>query len=148
MAPIVKRVAPALVLLLLAAGAVRVHAHKEKHSSADIKMFEDIFMEQVKLGDLLFHGDANAEKRMGVKLSKTGMSCAMCHPWASDTHPHEFPKFSEQLNSFATLREMINWCIEKPNQGERLESDSEAMKALEAYHYWSVRGSKVDPGRH
>jgi thiosulfate dehydrogenase len=57
-------------------------------------------------------------------------------------------KFSEQLGKFATLRDMINWCIEKPNQGVMVESDSDAMKALEAYHYWSTRGSKTDPGRH
>jgi thiosulfate dehydrogenase len=72
----------------------------------------------------------------------------MCHPWASDTHPYEFPKFSEQLGRVATLREMINWCIEKPNEGQRIESDSDAMRALEAYHYWSTKGSKLDPGRH
>ena len=40
-------------------------------------------------------------------------------PFASDTHPAEFPKWQEQMSKFATLRDMINWCIEKPNQGER-----------------------------
>ena len=43
---------------------------------------------------------------------------------------------------------MINWCIEKPAEGEKLDTDSAAMKALEAYIYWSNRGSKLDPGRH
>jgi thiosulfate dehydrogenase len=142
-------VAPSILLvLLLVAVADRVAAHKDKHTPAQLKHFDDVFMEQVKIGDLLFHGDAATEKQMGVTLSKTGMSCAMCHPWAADTHPYEFPKFSEQLGKFATLRDMINWCIEKPNQGVMVESDSDAMKALEAYHYWSTRGSKVDPGRH
>ena len=51
-------------------------------------------------------------------------------------------------NAFATLRDMINWCIEKPNEGEKLAADSDAMKALEAYIYWSNRNSKLDPGRH
>jgi len=41
------------------------------------------------------------------------------------------------MGKFATLRDMINWCIEKPNQGEKIDSDSEAMKALETYIYWS-----------
>jgi thiosulfate dehydrogenase len=135
-------------VFLLPTGSGRVLAHKDKHTTAQLKMFEEVFMEQVRLGDLLFHGDAETEKRMGVTLSKTGMSCAMCHPWASDTHPYEFPKFSEQLGRVATLREMINWCIEKPNEGQRIESDSDAMRALEAYHYWSTKGSKLDPGRH
>jgi thiosulfate dehydrogenase len=141
--------APAVLMtLLLPAVSGHVAAHKERHSPEQIKQFEEVFMEQVRIGDLLFHGDADTEKAMRVTLSKTGMSCAMCHPWAADTHPYEFPKFSEQLGKFATLRDMINWCIEKPNQGVKLESDSDAMKALEAYHYWSTRGSKVDPGRH
>jgi thiosulfate dehydrogenase len=123
-------------------------AHKAKHTPEQLKAFEDQFMEQVKIGDLLFHGDAATEKKMGTKLSRTGMACAMCHPFASDTHPYEFPKFQEQINKFSTLRDMINWCIEKPNEGEKLDPDSDAMKALEAYIYWANRGSKLAPGVH
>ena len=123
-------------------------AHKEKHTPEQLQAFDDVFMEEVKLGDALFHGDPEAEKKMGVKLSNTGMACAMCHPYTSDNHPHEFPKFQEQMNEFATLRDMINWCIEKPNQGEKISTDSQAMKALEAYIYYSNRNSKLDPGRH
>jgi thiosulfate dehydrogenase len=137
-----------VVGLLLLASSDRVQAHKDRHSVEQLKHFEALFMEQVRLGDLLFHGDPATEKAMGVTLSRTGMACAMCHPWAADTHPYEFPKFSEQLGRVATLREMINWCIEKPNEGQRIETDSDAMRALEAYHYWSAKGSKLDPGRH
>ena len=133
------------VLFLVASQAA---AHKEKHTAEQLKVFEEVFLEQVRIGDLLFHGDAETEKTMGVQLSRTGMSCAMCHPFASDTHPHEFPKFQEQIGKFSTLRDMINWCIEKPNEGVRLDSDSDAMKALEAYVYWSNRGSKLEPGTH
>src|SRR3546814_4386388 len=71
------------------------------------------------------------------------MACAMCHPFASDTHPHEFPKWQEQMSEFATLRDMINWCIEKPNEGETIDVEGEAMKALEAYIYWSNRNSPL-----
>jgi thiosulfate dehydrogenase len=123
-------------------------AHKEKHTAEQLQAFEDVFIDQVKTGDLLFHGDPDAQKRLNVKLSNTGMACAMCHPFTSDTHPHEFPKFQEQMNEFAALRNMINWCIEKPNEGEKIDPDGEAMKALEAYIYWSNRNSKLDPGRH
>lgn len=123
-------------------------AHKDPHDAATLKAFQDLFMEQVVLGDRLFHGDAEAQKEMGVNLSKTGMACAMCHPIASDIHPHEFPKFQEQMSEFATLRDMVNWCIEKPNEGEVIDVNSEAMKALEAYMYWSNKGSVLDPGRH
>jgi thiosulfate dehydrogenase len=123
-------------------------AHKKPHTAEQLKAFNDVFMEEVRKGDLLFHGDGATQEAMGVKLSTTGMACAMCHPMSADIHPHEFPKFQEQIGKFATLRDMINWCIEKPNQGEKIESDSEAMKALEAYMYWSNRGSVLDPGRH
>jgi thiosulfate dehydrogenase len=125
-----------------------VEAHKEKHTPEQLKAFQDVFMEQVRIGDLLFHGDGATEKKLGVNLSKTGMACAMCHPFASDTHPHEFPKFQEQIQEFATLRDMINWCIENPNEGERLDVNGPAMKALEVYHYWSNKGSVLDAGKH
>ncbi len=109
-----------------------------------LKAFQDAFMEQVMMGDRLFHGDDAAEKQMEVQLSKTGMACAMCHPIGSDTHPHEFPKFQEQMSEFATLRDMINWCIEKPNEGVKIDPNgSAAMKALEAYIYWSNHGSEA-----
>ncbi|HEX9899995.1 MAG TPA: hypothetical protein VGC81_12270 [Candidatus Methylomirabilis sp.] len=136
------------LLLVVTLGTDRVLAHKEKHTPAQLKAFEEVFLEQVKNGDLLFHGDGATEKKMGVTLSKTAMACAMCHPFASDTHPQEFPKFQEQMNKFATLRDMINWCIEKPNEGVKIADDSDAMKALEAYIYWSNKNSKLDPGRH
>ncbi len=137
-----------LVLVVLLLVTSRAGAHKDKHTPEQLKAFEEVFIEQVKTGDLLFHGDGATEKKLGVQLSRTGMACAMCHPFASDIHPHEFPKFQEQIGKFATLRDMINWCIEKPNEGVKIEPDSDAMKALEAYVYWSNRGSKLDPGRH
>src|SRR5260370_2566408 len=103
-------------------------------------------MEEVKKGDLLFHGDAATAKQMNAILSNTGMACAMCHPFASDTHPHAFPKYQVSMNKFATLRDMINWCIEKPKKGEQIDYDSDAMKALEAYIYWSHIGWLLCPG--
>jgi len=137
--------AAAVLVLLIGTPA---QAHKEKHTPEQVKVFQEVFMEQVRAGDLLFHGDETIQKKLKVQLSRTGMACAMCHPFASDNHPHEFPKFQEQIGKFATLRDMINWCIEKPNEGVRIDPDSDAMKALEAYIYWSNRGSKLDPGRH
>jgi thiosulfate dehydrogenase len=141
-------------LLVLAMGTERLLApptalaHKEKHTPEQLAAFQQVFMEQVRIGDLLFHGDGDTEKQFNVTLSKTAMACAMCHPFGSDTHPHEFPKFQEQINKLATLRDMINWCIEKPNEGVKIDPESDAMKALEAYTYWSNRGSKLDVGRH
>jgi thiosulfate dehydrogenase len=123
-------------------------AHKDPVTPQQLKAYDDVFMAQVKKGDLLFHGDPTIAKTMGVTLSKTGMACAMCHPMTSDTHPQSFPKFQAQMGKFATLRDMINWCIEKPNQGEKIDTDSDAMKALEAYIYWSNSGSVLVPGKY
>ena len=123
-------------------------ANKDAVTPQQLKAYEDAFMEQVRMGDLLFHGDAATAKKMNVVLTNTGMACAMCHPFASDTHPQAFPKYQVSMNKFATLRDMINWCIEKPNQGEKIDSDSDAMKALEAYIYWSNTGSVLVPGKY
>ena len=122
-------------------------AHKGKHTPEQLKAFQEVFVEQVKIGDQLFHGDDAVQKQFKIRLSRTGMACAMCH-FAADTHPHEFPKFQGQVGKFAALRDMINWCIENSAEGERIDPDSDAMKAMEAYITWSNRDSKLDPGKH
>ena len=133
---------------VVAALMVPASANKDPVMPQQLKAYQDAFMEEVKKGDLLFHGDAATAEAMGVTLSKTGWACAMCHPMASDTHPHAFPKFQVSMAKFATLRDMINWCIEKPNQGEVIDVNSDAMKALEAYIYWSNTGSVLVPGKY
>jgi thiosulfate dehydrogenase len=123
-------------------------ANKDPVTPEQLKAYEDAFMEEVRKGDLLFHGDPAIAKQMNVVLSNTGMACAMCHPMTADTHPQAFPKFQASMAKFATLRDMVNWCIEKPMQGEKITDDSDAMKALEAYIYWSNTGSVLVPGRY
>ena len=127
---------------------VPASAHKTPVTQQQLEAYNNEFMDEVKKGDLLFHGDAATAKEMGVTLSASGMACAMCHPMAADTHPHSFPKFQAQVGKFSTLRDMVNWCIEKPMQGEQIESDSDAMKALETYIYWSNTGSVLSPGKY
>ena len=122
--------------------------HKERHTPEQLKAFEDVFMEQVRIGDLLFHGDGATEKQLGVQLSKTAMACAMCHPFASDTHPHEFPKFQEQMSAFATLRDMINWCIEKPNEGRQARRDQPGHEGPRGLHLLVEQELQLDAGRH
>jgi len=136
------------VLAAIAVPVSPANANKDPVTPQQLQAYEEAFMDQVKIGDLLFHGDAATAKQMNVVLSNTGMACAMCHPFASDTHPQAFPKFQVSMNKFATLRDMINWCIEKPNQGEKIDPDSDAMKALEAYITWSNAGSVLVPGKY
>jgi thiosulfate dehydrogenase len=121
-----------------------VQAGNDGKTRKDIQEFNEVFLEYVAKGDLLFHG--NTVDR--VQLGSSGMACAMCHPHAADTHPYQFPKFQVSMSKFATLEEMINWCIEKPNAGKTIPLDSEAMKALVAYITWSNRGAQLDPGRY
>jgi thiosulfate dehydrogenase len=144
-------VSVASVLAALATAAVLIgpaKANKTPVTPQQLEAYNEAFMDFVYKGDLLFHGDDATQKKMGVKLTTSAMACAMCHPFASDTHPQAFPKFQVSMNKFATLRDMINWCIEKPNQGEKIDPDSDAMKALEAYIYWSNTGSVLVPGKY
>jgi hypothetical protein len=96
---------------------------------------------EIKYGDEIFHSD----KLVG---STNGVSCAMCHPHASNTHPETYPKFQIQLRRVALLRDMINWCIENPSRGKKLEADDPKMRALEAYIMAQRKGVAMEYGKH
>jgi len=82
------------------------------------------------------------------KLGTNGVACAQCHPNAANTHPETYPKFQKQLGRVATLREMINWCIQQPLEGKPLALDSADMVAMEAYATYERRGVPLAPGKH
>jgi hypothetical protein len=92
-------------------------------------------------GKKIFH-DANA---LGGTIA---VSCDMCHPDASNTHPETYPKFQVQLGRVAMLRDMINWCIENPVRGKPLHDDDTRLKALEAYIIAQRKGVPLDYGKH
>jgi len=92
-------------------------------------------------GSLIFH-DAG---RLG---STVAVSCDMCHPDASNTHPETYPKFQPQLGRVALLRDMINWCIEHPVRGQRFEPDDPRMRAIEAYILAQRKGTPLNYGKH
>lgn len=77
-----------------------------------------------------------------------GISCDMCHPDAADTHPETYPKFQTQLKQVATLRDMINWCIEHPMKGKPLDCNDPRMIALESYITSQRKGVPLAPGKH
>ncbi|NPA51831.1 MAG: cytochrome C [Aquificae bacterium] len=106
-------------------------------SEEDLKLMNEELINLVKKGDELWHSE---------KLGTNGLSCANCHPDAANSNPHTFPKFQENVGKVATLREMINWCIQIPLEGKTLPEDSEEMKALEAYSIYMYRGFKLKPG--
>ncbi|MGH6834102.1 MAG: c-type cytochrome [Methylocella sp.] len=76
------------------------------------------------------------------------ISCDMCHPDASNTHPETYPKFQVQLGRVALLRDMINWCIENPVRGKPFADDDPRLKALEAYILAQRKGVALEFGKH
>jgi hypothetical protein len=96
---------------------------------------------EVKYGDEIFHSD----KLVG---STNGVSCAMCHPHGANTHPETYPKFQIQLRRVSLLRDMINWCIENPSRGKKLDADDPKMRALEAYIMAQRKGVPMEYGKH
>jgi thiosulfate dehydrogenase len=77
-----------------------------------------------------------------------GVSCDMCHPNASNTHPESYPKFQTQLKKVALLRDMINWCIENPGKGKPLPENDPRLRSVEAYILSARTGVATAPGKH
>jgi hypothetical protein len=80
--------------------------------------------------------------------STIGVSCDMCHPNASNTHPETYPKYQVQLQRVALLRDMIDWCIENPVKGKTLAPDDPKLRALEAYILAQRKGVPLAYGKH
>ena len=76
-----------------------------------------------------------------------GISCDMCHPDGSNTHPETYPKYQSQTKKVALLRDMINWCIENPARGKPLADDDPRMRAMEAYIYAKRKGTPLEYGK-
>jgi thiosulfate dehydrogenase len=76
------------------------------------------------------------------------ISCDMCHPDGSNTHPETYPKFQVQLGRVALLRDMTNWCIENPVRGKPFADDDPRLKALEAYMLAQRKGVALEYGKH
>jgi thiosulfate dehydrogenase len=77
-----------------------------------------------------------------------GISCDMCHPDGSNTHPESYPKFQVQSKKVALLRDMINWCIENPMKGKPLPEDDPRLRSVEAYILSTRKGTALEPGKH
>jgi cytochrome c len=110
-----------------------------EHTQREIRVWEAELKRTIDEGYKLFHSP---------ELGTNGISCDMCHPDASATHPETYPKFQTQLKRIALLRDMINWCIENPMEGPKLPEDDERMKALEAYIISTRKGVPLAPGKH
>jgi thiosulfate dehydrogenase len=115
-------------------------AHKgTPHTPREEKTFQSEVDRMIKKGYKLYHSP---------KLGTNGISCDMCHPDGSNTHPETYPKFQTQLKKAVLLREMINWCIENPLEGQKLDESGKEMKELEAYILSTRKGTPLEYGKH
>ena len=119
--------------------AVTAPAGADEFTAQDLKKWDDAFQSVRQEGENLFHSGT---------LGKNSVSCDMCHPHASNTHPETYPKFQKQIGKVVGLRDMVNWCIQNPMKGVPLAADDPKMFALEAYMHWERRGVKLAPGKH
>ena len=106
----------------------------------DVEIWRRETVALVAEGSRVFHS--------GEALGSTiAVSCDMCHPDGSNTHPETYPKFQVQMGRVALLRDMINWCVEQAVRGEPFPPDSPEMRALEAYIWAQRRGTELNYGR-
>lgn len=122
-----------------AIGSYMSAALADKFSKADLERWQKEFMSVVKDGRELWISPA---------LGTNGVACAQCHPNAANTHPETYPKFQQQIGKVIGFRDMINWCLQHPLEGEALDVNSRDMVALEAYATYERRGVKLEPGKH
>ena len=126
---------------VLGLGMLAAPAFADEITKADEEAWDVTYMRYVQEGRALF-----TDPTLGG--SKNGVVCAQCHPNAANTHPETYPKFQQQLGFVVGIRDMINWCIENPLEGEPLEMNSREMVALQAYIAHERRGVPLAPGKH
>lgn len=111
----------------------------DEFTKKDLERWQEEYMSVVKTGRELW---------VSPDLGTNGVACAQCHPNAANTHPETYPKFQQQLGRVVALRDMINWCILNPLEGEPLKFDGSRMVAIEAYITYERRGVPLAPGKH
>jgi cytochrome c len=114
-------------------------AYADEFTKKDQERWQKEYMSVVEIGRGLW---------VSADLGTNGVACAQCHPNAADTHPETYPKFQQQLGRMIALRDMINWCILNPLEGEPLALDDPRLVAMEAYITYERRGVALDPGKH
>jgi len=124
-----------------AAPAAQAPPQPTKFTARDLQLWQ---REEKKLIDEGYKNYHNA-KALGGTI---GISCDMCHPDGSNTHPESYPKFQSQTKKVALLRDMINWCIENPLKGKPLPENDPVLRSVEAYILSTRKGTALDPGKH
>jgi len=116
-----------------------VLAYADEFSKKDVERWQAEYMSVVEKGRALW---------VSADLGTNGVACAQCHPNAANTHPETYPKFQKQLGRVIALRDMINWCLQNPLEGEPMAFDDPRMVAIEAYLAHERRGVPMEAGKH
>ncbi len=125
---------------LLGEGQREGHPYRD-FAERDVLLWERETYKLVLEGAQVFHD--------GGKLGSTiAVSCDMCHPDASNTHPETYPKYQTQIGRTVLLRHMINWCLEHPVRAKPMAHDDPRMIAMEAYIYAQRQGKTLSFGKH
>jgi thiosulfate dehydrogenase len=134
-----KHLAVACLVVGAALALVGYGLQADEFSDEDAERWQGEFMSVVQEGRALW---------VSADLGSNGVACAQCHPNAANTHPETYPKFQQQLGGVVAFRDMINWCLMNPLEGDKLDLDDDRMIALEAYATWERRGVELEPGKH
>jgi len=135
-----KRLSMVAALVAVVAGLIAgLNVRADEFTKADLERWQKEYMSVVEKGRALW---------TSPELGTNGVACAQCHPNAANTHPETYPKFQQQLGRVIAVREMINWCIQQPLEGQPLKLDDPKMIAIEAYVAYERRGVAMDPGKH
>ena len=129
----------AVISIALTGIVLGTGARADEFTKEDMERWEKEYQTIVQMGRDLW---------TSPELGTNGVACAQCHPNAANTHPETYPKFQQQLGRVIAVRDMINWCIQQPLEGEPLKLDDPKMVAIEAYIAWERRGVAMAPGKH
>ena len=112
---------------------------REPFTKEELAEQEAALLALVDKGRDLWHGTK-------PEMANNGLACGNCHPDGAASNPQTFPKYIPAFSKVVPLREMINWCIENPQGGQKLDVNSDEMTAMEAYAFYLYRGEKIEPG--
>jgi thiosulfate dehydrogenase len=79
-------------------------------------------------------------------MTSNGLACGNCHPDTTASNPQTFPKYMTMYGKVVPWTEMVNWCIENPQLGKRLDPTSDDMTAMQSYAMYLHRGRPLQPG--
>lgn len=126
----------AVVSAMVAAGAAFA---RPPFTDEELQQQMDALYASAQLGYDLWHGSKPS-------MTTNGLACGNCHPDTAASNPQTFPKYMTMYGKVVPWQEMVNWCIENPQLGERLDPNSDDMTAMKAYAMYLHRGQPIQTG--